>query len=133
MGQRLCYLVTWSISDCGQEEPFKYMSYCPSFPIILNIVAPLSPFLTPFYPSFLPHLPLIDTPLSFFGFSSFHSSSPLSPHLMSFTDCLAPEKVAGFLLASSMSEEGRSSFRRAPVNSNKPKSLLIRSWKCNRS
>ena len=118
MGQRLCYLVTWSILDGGQEGPFKYMNCCPSFPIILNIVAPLSPILTPFYPSFLPRLPLIDTPLSFLVFPSFHLVFPAFPSPVVLHRLLGSGESSGLLLACTIGEVGRRGFRRAPVNSN---------------
>ena len=119
MGRGLCYLVTWSILDCGQEGPFKYMNCCPSFPIILNIVGPLSPILTPFYLSCPPRLPLFDTPLSFLFFPSFRFVFPAFPSPVVLHRLLGSGELAGILLACSMDKAGRRDFRRPPVNSNR--------------
>ena len=94
------------------------MNCCPSFPIILNIVAPFSPILTPFCPSFLPRLPLIDTPLSFLVFPSFHLVFPAFPSPVVLHRLLGSGESTGFLLAGTIGEVGGRGFRRAPVNSN---------------
>ena len=90
------------------------MNLCPPCPVILNIVAPLSSFLTPLC------LPLFTTPLSPLWYSAFFPCLPR----FSLTSYPSPAAWLRRVLRCSSRmfkkrEEGRNRFRRAPVISNK--------------